>query len=148
MEVYYNGVWGTVCHDHWGVADANVVCRELGYAHAIAFPDYSAFGIGTGQVGDPTKAHHSCMYIREDLEHFASPPPSHFTHKHTSHTHLTHSQIWLTGVECVGTETSLYECPHDTWGEVGSCSHVSDAAVICTNVPVNPFPVRLADGEP
>ncbi|XP_064385063.1 deleted in malignant brain tumors 1 protein-like isoform X2 [Halichondria panicea] len=104
VEVYHDGVWGTVCHDHWSVDDANVVCKELGYAHAIAYPDYSAFGTGTGQ-------------------------------------------IWLTDVKCVGTETSLYDCPHAPWGEVGSCSHISDAGVICTNVPINPYPVRLAGGS-
>ena len=50
MEVYHNGAWGTICHNHWTIDDASVVCRELGYARAIAAPDYAAFGRGTGQV--------------------------------------------------------------------------------------------------
>ena len=31
VEVCVNGVWGSVCDDLWGVNDAKVACRKVGY---------------------------------------------------------------------------------------------------------------------
>ena len=31
LEVYVDGVWGTVCNIAFDILDANIACRELGY---------------------------------------------------------------------------------------------------------------------
>ena len=30
VEICKGGLWGSVCHDQWGVNDAKAVCRQLG----------------------------------------------------------------------------------------------------------------------
>ena len=50
VEVYYQGQWGTICATNWGIDDAVVICRELGFGGAIAAPNYGAFGPGNGTV--------------------------------------------------------------------------------------------------
>ena len=50
VEVYYNGEWGTVCDDFWGLNNANVVCRELGFSRAIAAYSNARYGPGSGTV--------------------------------------------------------------------------------------------------
>ena len=35
VEIFYNSAWGSVCDDYWGLSDARVVCRMLGFSDAI-----------------------------------------------------------------------------------------------------------------
>lgn len=50
VEIFYGGRWGTVCDNLWNLADANVICRALGFENATEALGGAAFGQGTGPV--------------------------------------------------------------------------------------------------
>ena len=33
VEICYNKIWGSVCHNFWNTYDANVVCKQLRYQY-------------------------------------------------------------------------------------------------------------------
>ena len=54
MEICIGGTWGTACQDvFWGDADAQVICRQIGYENpreALAVIAGEDYGSGTGPI--------------------------------------------------------------------------------------------------
>lgn len=51
VEIWANSQWNTVCDDYWGLHDATVVCRQLGYSSgASSAPGRAAYGRGRGSI--------------------------------------------------------------------------------------------------
>jgi len=39
--------------------------------------------------------------------------------------------IWLAGLRCVGTETSLVNCTHNGWAVDYNCRYYQDVSIVC-----------------
>ena len=50
VEIWHSNQWNTVCDDDWGLEEATVVCRQLGYSSAESAPCCASFGQGRGEI--------------------------------------------------------------------------------------------------
>lgn len=45
VEIFHDNEWRPVCDDNWDMRSARVVCRQLGFLHAIEATTASEFGL-------------------------------------------------------------------------------------------------------
>lgn len=97
----YEGVWGTVCRDsQWDNNDASVVCRQLGF---------SPYGI----------EHIFLLTVLHQTGSLAVTNSWFYENDKIS---------FITGADCVGTETNIFDCPANPQIV---CPQRNDANVVC-----------------
>uniref|UniRef100_A0A669PL13 Lysyl oxidase homolog n=1 Tax=Phasianus colchicus TaxID=9054 RepID=A0A669PL13_PHACC len=50
IEVFYNEEWGTICDDDFTLANAQVLCRQLGFVGATGWAHSAKYGKGVGRI--------------------------------------------------------------------------------------------------
>ncbi|XP_024125999.1 lysyl oxidase homolog 3B isoform X1 [Oryzias melastigma] len=50
VELFYRGEWGTICDDDFSLANANVLCRQLGFVSATGWTHSAKYGKGQGKI--------------------------------------------------------------------------------------------------
>ena len=94
LEIYYDGVWGTVCDNGFDSTDADVVCRELGYPGSIGYFCCAYYGQGSGPIW---LSDLGCTGAEESV--------SNCTHNGFGNHDCTHSED--VGVQCQGNYSTL-----------------------------------------
>lgn len=119
VEFCNNGTWGTVCDDSWGINDATVVCRQLGFSTSGSYKQTLICS---------WKAELNCMIVQIT--------PGAQAVVRAGFGQGTGS-IWLDNVNCAGTEARLASCPANPIG-THNCAHFEDAGVRCQPVTTPP----------
>ncbi|XP_010070899.1 PREDICTED: deleted in malignant brain tumors 1 protein-like, partial [Pterocles gutturalis] len=157
--------------DGWGLAEARVLCRQLGCGRALLALGRSHFGQRPGQTWWPNSV--SCVGTEPSLSACKVKPWGNGTSHRGREASVVcavdcgralsapgggqfgrgDGVIWLDETNCTGTEISLADCRARPWG-VNNCYHGEDAGVVCSgdrcsfdSIIPEPAPIRLANGS-
>ena len=110
VEIYIDGQWGTICDDLFDQIDANVTCKQLGFAGATSYRTSASAGLVNSVVSELNG-----MLLSLYMCSFSSGT----------------GPIWLDDLQCTASDTKLISCRHRAVG-THSCGHSEDIAVYCT----------------
>ena len=107
LEICYNKILGSVCHNSWSTYDAYVVCKQLGHQP-------------TGKY-----CHKAIVLYFLCIKGATALNNSYFGQGQASHV--------LTNVECSsdGNYNSLIQCSYNTLNGIKDCGDGAVASVIC-----------------
>ncbi|KAG2495462.1 hypothetical protein HYH03_006407 [Edaphochlamys debaryana] len=122
VQVYRSaGGWGAICGEGWGVAAADVACRQLGFAGG----GRAALLQGPTGLGDMSARWHVV----------------HMTHVRCS-SQLPTANVWAVG------RYNLSACDHDSGAAAAACNFANLAAVRCYRTPAEAQIDAPAPGSP
>lgn len=94
VEVCYNGFWGIVCEDTFGIFDGQVVCRQLGYSDSKnSCCIYHLYKI-------VLSLSESCFHYAGIVEVFYGGGS--FGEYNPG--------MWINEIYCIGTEENIFDC--------------------------------------